>query len=131
METTTELPRDFNSGDRVAVTAYRFGDKFSFSGCATSATGCGFVATVMGSLRVGELVLLRYSTKAQETPERYGRVRYRRGDEYEFELVSLNDRQRRCLTETGDSLLVTNLMMSSPIFALQKMVRPGAAVWRS
>lgn len=109
METTTELLRDFNSGDLVAVTAYRFGDKFSFSGRATSATRCGFVATVMGSLKVGELVSLQYSTKAAENVEMYGCVRYRRGDEYGFELVSLNDRQRQCLMETGDSLLVTNL----------------------
>jgi len=94
---------------RITVTAYRCGDTFLFEGSLSDMTGKGITASIVGTLSVGELVCLQYSIEASGLLERHARVRQRLGEKYDFEFLSLNDRQRQCLTETCDWFLAANL----------------------
>ena len=102
--------RDSNPGADIAVTAYRFGDTFSYCGRATKISNSVIVATVIGELQVGELVLPRYPIRSGTALETHCRVHHRQGNQYEFVLLSLNERQCRCLLEKGDGLLAAQLL---------------------
>lgn len=90
--------------ERIIITAYRGGDKFLFGGHILRISGIGIAASVVGTLTIGELVSL-YSANPLEPFERQARVTQNQGETYEFEFLSLTDRQLQCLTKTCDWLL--------------------------
>jgi hypothetical protein len=96
-------------GERINIIAYRGGDKFLFGGCISRTTSNGITASVVGDLTVGELVCLQYSINSSEQLERHARLRQQQGEECDFEFLSLNEQQIRCLTETCDWSLAADL----------------------
>jgi PilZ domain len=91
-------------GERITITAYRGGDKFHFGGHILRISGTGIAASMVGTLTIGELVSL-HSANPVEPLERQARVTQHQGETYEFEFLSLTDRQLQCLTKTCDWLL--------------------------
>lgn len=89
---------------RITITAYRGGDQFLFGGHILRISGIGLTASVVGTLTIGELVSV-YSANPLGPLERQARVMQHKGEAYEFEFLSLTDRQLQCLTKTCDWLL--------------------------